>query len=148
MADMGYTNNVRIAVLLRLVKEIPYHQSDGSTKFITQEDIDKYVEEELAERRRLDEEAKQKRLDELKAKEEAEKPEPPKEGDPDFIGPPRPPDWKEPEGEELEAVSPVVPPGDAPIETEPELKPDAADSPLVFGGDYGKEGDNAVGQEG
>ena len=152
MADMGYTNNIRIAVIMRLLKEIPYYQSDGTTKFITQEDIDKYVEEELAERRRIDEETKKKRLDELKAKEEAEKPEPPKEGDPDFIGPPRPPDWKEPESEEMavEPVEPVAPPGDAPVESEPEdttVTPEV-DGPLVFGGDYRKDGDNAIGQEG
>lgn len=130
---MGYTNNVRIAVLMRLLKEIPYYQSDGTTKFITQEDIDKYIEEELVERKRLDAAMQQKRLDELKAKEEAEKPEPPKEGDPDFIGPPRPSDWEEPEKEELVATESDT--GDV-------------DSPLVFGGDFRKDGDNAVGQEG
>ena len=153
MADMGYTNNVRIAVIMRLLKELPFYQSDGTTKFITQETIDKYVEEELADRRRIDEEMKQKRLEELKKAEEAEKPEPPKEGDPDFIGPPRPPDWKEPEGEEMvvEPVEPVAPPGDAPVESEPEdttVTPEV-DGPLVFGGDYKKEeAADAIGQEG
>lgn len=154
IADMGYTNNVRIAVIMRILKEVSAEGPKGEPS-INQELIDRYVDEELQARRDLEEEARKKRIEELKKK-EAES----KEGALDQAV----------AAAAAEAETRVIQPSDLEV-PEVEAPPvEGADhggvaveesDPLVFGGDFNpgatnpdpsdpgpeKEGADVVGQE-
>lgn len=131
IADMGYTNNVRIAALSRIVKEM--------FPSITQETLDKYCEEEMEERKRLEAERKKKEaearaeldkvMEEQNLKREKELDKPPEEHT--VEGPPKRPAT-------ANALDGEGTPEEVGLDAPPKTG-EPKERPLVFGGDFTEE---------